>query len=157
MFRCIASQSSSVWSRVRPRYLNCATPSIRSYPYLPYNLNSISPNLCASLTSLRHRRIFVALSHLSVFLCHPNLATGMCIPHWSHHGSGVGLSCRIVIFDFQYMYMKCSLSLPRLCAPTRHPSTVHATDFNTLGKDTTYISSPPLLTSTPRICVVTVP
>ena len=132
--------------------MNCNTPYISEPPYLPYRMNSISTNICTSPMSLRHMRISMALSHLSVCLCRHNLSSGMCILHWLHHGSGVRPSCRIVILEFQclcHLYMKRSLGLPGLCALARHCSNSHATDVITCGKETTYVSDPPPPTSTP--------
>ena len=107
--------------------------------------------------SLHCSHISVALSHLSVCMCCHNLSSGMCIPYWLHRGSGIGTFYRISIMDFQCMYMKLSLSLTGLYALSGNPSTSHAADFNTHEKDTTYVSGPPPPTSTPWVCVMTLP
>ena len=53
--------------------------------------------------------------------------------------------------------MKCSLSLHGLFALDRNISTGHANYFSTCGKDTLYVSCPPLPTSTSLICGRTIP
>ena len=94
---------------------------------------------------------------MAICLCCLILDNGMCIPHWLHCRSGVGLSCRIAIFYFQYLYIKCFLSLPGLYALDRHPSTGHATYFKTRVKYSIYFSGPPPPRSTPRVCVMIIP
>ena len=85
----------------------------------------------------------MALSHLAVFLCSHNLSTGMFILHWLHRRSGIGTSCRIEISYFQCLYMKLSLSIPGLYAPSWHPSTENSTGVNMRWEETTYVSAPP--------------
>ena len=155
-FRRTSNQLSYVWSRGCPRYLNCVTASTRSPPSLTYKLNSIFPDLPDISTSLRRKHIYVSLPHMSVLLCLYIRAAGMCIPQWSYRGIGVGPSCRIAIFAFQCRYIECSLILPGLCDLSGNPSTWHATDFNTHGKDTTYFSGPPPPPSAPRVRGMTI-
>ena len=133
-------------------HLSPATP-----PSLPYNMKSIYLKLSVISMPLCHKHISVSLSHLDVLLRPHSRAAGMCIPQWLHRGRGYGTSCSITIFAFQCRYIKLSLIIPWLCALYGHPSTGHVTEFNTRGKDTTYVSSPPPLTSTPQVYGMTIP
>ena len=154
VFRLISGQSLSVWSRGLPRYLKFATPSTNTYPYPPYSLNSIYTHLSSISTSLYMSRTSVALLHIYFRLCLSSLAAGICIPKWSHLGSGSGLSCRIYTFDCQCWYMKCSLILFDLSG---YLSTGHAASFSTHGKDTLYVSGPPTPASNPLLFDRTIP
>ena len=156
MFRRTAIQSSYFWSRDHPSYLKFATPSTRTSPSLPNNLNSISPHFSYISTSIHPIWISVAFSHLDVCLCFISCTAVVCIPQWSHCGSGSGPSSIISAFDFQCLYMKCYLSIPWLFALASHPSTRHSTYFITLRKETKYVSGPPPPTYTPWVCVRTI-
>ena len=112
-------------------------------------MNSIYPNISSISASLHHKRIYITLSHMAILLCLPRYSSGMCIPQWLHRERGSGPSFRILILAFQCRLMRFSLNLTELCALARHPSTRHANDFNTSGKDTTYVSSPLPPMSTP--------
>ena len=115
-------------------------------------MNSIYPNISSISASLHHKPIYITLSHMAILLCIPRYSSGMCIPQWLHRERGSGPSFRILILAFQCRIMGFSLNLTELCALARHPSTRHANDFNTSGKDTTYVSSPLPPMSTPLVC-----
>ena len=121
-----------------PKVFELIHPSTSATPSLPYKLNSIYLDLSAISTYLWSKQISVAISYLAVLLCLHIRASGMCIPQWLHRGRSIGSSCRIYLFSFQLWYIKCSLSLPRLCALSGNPYTGHATKFKTCWKDTTY-------------------
>ena len=143
MFRRTAGKSSSVWSRGLPRYRNFITFYNLSNNSTPSRLNSISPHISDISTSLRQSLIYVALLHLSICMCLKSLASGMCIPHWSHHGNGSGPSCMMATFTFQCRYMKCSLIFPGVLALARHSYTRNSINSIIRRKDTLYISGPP--------------
>ena len=82
IFRLIAGQSSSVWSRGRPRYLKFSNLSTSTPPYTPYMLNLISLHLYAISTSLHLIRIYVTLLRLSSCLYLISPATGTWTPQW---------------------------------------------------------------------------
>ena len=151
MLRLTPLQSLSVCSRDHPIYLKFSTPYTGAPPSIPYRLKSISPYLSAIYTPPCISRISVELLHISIHMCLISRAAGICIPQWSHLGSGSGPSCIIATFDFQCRYMKCSMSLPGLFSLNKHPSTRKATKFSTLRKYTTYVSSHPPPKSTPLV------
>ena len=53
--------------------------------------------------------------------------------------------------------MKSLYSLPGLCALYQHQYTSRDSNVRTRGNDTIYFFSPPPLTLTPRVCVITFP
>ena len=138
-------------------YLKVSTPYTNASPSPLYRLNSISLRLSFISTYLCMIRLYIALLHLSVRLCLNSLASGICIPHLSHIGSGSGPSCKIVTFHFRCQHMKCSISLPGLFSLSGHISTGHSTNLNTRIKYITYFSIPPWSTSNPLFCGRTVP
>ena len=129
VFICLIQGSSQVFELCHP-LINVITS-------LLYKMNSIYSNLSAIYTSLCHKRIDVALSYLHFLLCLHSHNTILCIPQWLHNRRGISNSCRIAISP-----------LPMLCALSGHLSTGHTTDLNTCGKDTAYLSGPPLPTTT---------
>ena len=154
MLRKISGQLLSDFSRGLTIYLKWVTPYTSSHPSLPYLLNSTSPDIWSSSTSLRHNRITIARLHLDVCLCFYTLFDGIRIPQLGHRDNGVGPYCSIVTLYFNGLCMKFFRSLPSLCTLSNHPSTGHATDIRTHGNDTTYISALPNPKSTPQVCVV---
>ena len=157
MFCRTAGQSSFVWSRCRPRYRKVITLSTRLSPSSPSRLTSIYQHIVAISTSLRQSLFSVDLWHLYDCRCLKSLAACMCIPHWSHHGNASGPYWNIATLYLQWLNIKCSLSIPGVFALAGHPSTGQSTDFTIRGNDTLYTSSLPPMTSTPLICVNTLP
>ena len=117
----------------------------------------ISPHLSKISTSLRLRRISVALLHLFVYLCLIRQAAVICIPQWSHLGIHSGPSCIIITFNFKCQYMKCSMRLSGFFALSGHPSIGYVTAFITCVNNTLYLSGPSPSTSTPLVCGRTIP
>ena len=111
----IIVQSSSYWSRVITRYLNCVTLSTSESTSLPYKMNSISPNIWANPKYLRCNHISVSWSQMAVYLWFYSLSAGLFIQQLVHHGSVAGNSCIILTLNFQGLYMKCLRILPGLC------------------------------------------
>ena len=73
----------------------------------------------------------------------------MCIPHNSQQGSVSVPYWATATLDLKWEYMEFLWSLPVLSATNGHPGTGHFTSCNTLGKDTTYVYTPPPISYTP--------
>ena len=73
------------------------------------------------------------------------------MPHFEHCGKGRGPSCRIYTWDFQWLYINFSHSLPNLWDLIGYTSTENATEVRTWGKDITYVSLYPILVSTSQV------
>ena len=101
---------------------------------------SIYLDLWSNSTYLRINPISVNQFYQAVWLCFSSLSHGILITKLVHHDIGVGKSWIISTLDFQCLYMKCSRSLPGLCALARHPLTRNASDVRMRENYTTYVS-----------------
>ena len=154
MFWRIYDQPLLDWYRFLTRYLNWSTPSTSSLSCLTFRMNYIPPDWCANSTSLLLNCISAALTHLLVWLCFFSISTGMCMPKLSHLGDVNVSYCIISILSFQWLYIKCPQSRTVLCIRGGNSSTRHVTAVRMFGNDTTYVSVPPPLTSTPYVFII---
>ena len=129
-----ASQLLSDRSNILPRYLKVSTPSMHSESYSPVRLNVASLHPLAIATSLLCHHICVFWSHQIVRWCLSSRPAGMCILHRSQWGSRSLPSCSTAIRENKFLYMKCYLIRPMLCATSGQPSTRHLTVLSTWGK-----------------------
>ena len=129
--------SSSDQSKILPRYLKVSTPSMHSESSSPVKMNVAPLHQITIVTSFLRHHICMFQSHRFVCWCFSSLPAGMYILHKSQWGSGSLPSCTTAIRENKFLYMKCSLIQPTICATARHPGTGHLTVFGTFGKETT--------------------
>ena len=117
---------------------------MRSTSPSPVIMNVASEHLAAIATSRCLHLILVLLLHLYVLLFRMSRPAGKCTLHKSQRCSGSFPSRNTTTLDTKGRNKKCSRSLPALYATTGHPGTIHLNSCSTLGKNTTYVVSPPL-------------
>ena len=136
-------------SKSRGQYLKYSTPSKYSALSSPFILKVAPVHFPRISTSRLFHLICISRSHCTVLqflMSHPD---GMCIPHKLHRDRVSFPSWTTTIQDQKCRNMKCSRSLPTLCATAGQPGTGHLNNWINLGKDTTYVVGPSPISLTP--------